>query len=115
MAELETVVSGNKRACFNNDFGRGQYAASHALAHPVDKYGFPGGFWSSNAQPDAFGRSDDPRAFLRQPVGISERMHVMRRVQPLQFGRGQVVGDLVHGIPHPVTPNPGGLGQGYDQ
>ncbi|MDO5653773.1 MAG: DUF1566 domain-containing protein [Brachymonas sp.] len=54
-AELDAVVSPNKQACFNNDFYKGQYAASRTLAHPVDKYGFPGGFWSNEAKKDKFG------------------------------------------------------------
>ena len=48
-------------------------------------------------QRDAIGAGDDPRAFLRQPLVLGKRVHVMRGIQRLQFGGGHVVGDLTHG------------------
>ena len=40
---------------------------------------------------------DHPRALFAKGAIGAEGMHVMGRIDGLQFGRGQVVGDLVHG------------------
>ena len=45
------------------------------------------------------GAGDDPHALFRQFPIRGERVHVVGGVQRLKLGRGQVVGDLVHGIP----------------
>ena len=48
-------------------------------------------------QPDALGLGDDPRALPGQFVIGGEGMHVMRGVQRLQLGGGQMIGDRTHG------------------
>ena len=80
--ELESIVSANKTACFDNDFGKGQYAASNTLAHPVDKYGFPGGFWSSEAQTDKFGSNAFFVSFGNAYVGQADGL-----IQPYRLVR----------------------------
>jgi hypothetical protein len=80
--ELEAVVSANKTACFDNDFGNGQYAASTVLAHPVDKYGFPGGFWTSEAHTDKYGSNAFFISFGNAYVGQADAL-----IQPYRLVR----------------------------
>jgi len=54
-------------------------------------------------QIDALGPCDDARALLGNLVSGREGMHVMRGVQRLQFGGGQVVCDGGHGQSSPTT------------
>ena len=49
-------------------------------------------------QPDALGPGHDADALLRQLGVGGEGVHVVGGVEGLEFGGGQVVGDLVHGV-----------------
>jgi Tfp pilus assembly protein PilN len=68
------AVVGNYEQCKTNDFKKGQYAASAAITHSINKDLSPGWFWTSSPSVDGSGNAGSV-VFVNGYVGDYNRTH----------------------------------------